>query len=83
MTSLRDLFKKSKKTAKETTDKILDADIDKIKDKIKNDAYKSLKDFEEKKVPIYRSVLIKILIIVSVICTIIFIVMMYNFFNGN
>ena len=28
MTSLRDLFKKSKKTAKETTDKILDADIE-------------------------------------------------------
>ena len=28
MTSLRDLFKKSKKKAKETTDKILDADIE-------------------------------------------------------
>ena len=28
MTSLRDIFKKTKKTAKETTDKILDADIE-------------------------------------------------------
>ena len=28
MTSLRDMFKKTKKTAKETTDKILDADIE-------------------------------------------------------
>ena len=79
MTTIREIFKKSKKKTQETTDKILDADLDRIK----NDAYKSLKDFEEKKVPIYRSVLIKILIIVSVICTIIFIVMMYNFFNGN
>ena len=79
MTTIREISKKSKKKTQETTDKILDADLDRIK----NDAYKSLKDFEEKKVPIYRNVLIKILIIVSVICTIIFIVMMYNFFNGN
>ena len=35
MTSLRDLFKKSKNTAKETTDKILDADIEQNLEKVK------------------------------------------------
>ena len=35
MTSLRDLFKKSKKNAKETTDKILDADIEQNLEKVK------------------------------------------------
>ena len=35
MTSLRDLFKKSKKNAKETTDKILDADIEQNFEKVK------------------------------------------------
>ena len=44
MTSLRDLFKKSKKTAKETTDKILDADIEHNFEKVKINIFQKIDD---------------------------------------
>ena len=69
MTTIREIFKKSKKKTQETTDKILDADLSKIKE----DVSKSFKNFEDKKVPVYRAILIKIIIVVCIFCTILFI----------
>ena len=77
MTTIRELFKKSKKKTQETTDKILDADLSKIKE----DVSKSFKNFEDKKVPVYRAILIKIIIGVCIFCTIFFIIMVYYHFS--
>jgi hypothetical protein len=77
MTTIREIFKKSKKKTQETTDKILDADLSKIKE----DVSKSFKNFEDKKVPVYRAILIKIIIGVCIFCTIFFIIMVYYHFS--
>ena len=81
MTTIRELFKKSKKKTQETTDKILDADLSKIKEDVSKSVSKSFKNFEDKKVPVYRAILIKIIIGVCIFCTILFIIWMYYLFK--
>ena len=69
MNTIRKLIKKSKKKTQENKDKIINAELSKIKE----DVSKSFKNFEDKKVPVYRAILIKIIIVVCIFCTILFI----------